>query len=145
MEPEDTYIAQEIMQRMMSYNNYTLDPSYDSLINTIVQKNRDGSISKHIDLSSVSTRDLLNECYRRRAIEKFTYDVSIDQYFLRQEPEAREYTVKDLKRGMWEVMLKNEKFVADAIQIIERQNNLQIRTEFQGEVYICKHPTKVRK
>lgn len=144
MEPEDKYLMQEILQKM-TYNNYTLDPAYDALINTIAHQNRDGSITKQVDLSSVNTRDLLNECYRRRAIEKFTYDVSIDQYFLKQEPGAREYTFQDLKRGMWNVMLKDEKFIADAIQITERQNNKQIRTEFQGEIYICKHPTKVKK
>ena len=144
MEPEDQYVIQDIIQKVMTYNNYTLDPSYDALIKTVVHQNRDGSMTKQVDLSQVSTRDLLNECYRRRAIEKFTYDVSVDRYFLKQEPEAREYTTKELKRGMWEVMLKNDKFVADAIQITERQD-VHHRTEFKGEVYICKHPTKVRK
>jgi hypothetical protein len=135
MEPDEVVFQKSLETYMRHVIN---DPNAYKIVTT-------PSGYRHMDLSSVSTRDLLNECYRRRAIEKFTYDVSIDQYFLRQEPEAREYTMKDLKRGMWEVMLKNEKFVADAIQIIERQNNLQIRTEFQGEVYICKHPTKVRK
>lgn len=97
------------------------------------------------DLSRISTRDLLNECYRRRAIEKFDYNVNADLYFLKQEPEARAYVIQDLMRGMWSTMLKNEKFSTDAINIKEKVNDLQLRTEFFGEVYICKHPTKVRK
>jgi hypothetical protein len=145
MEPDDNKWIQSIMDRNYHGNSYTFAQEYQDLIKTVVQQNRDGTISKHVDLSDVSTRDLLNECYRRRAIEKFTYKVDADMYFLKQEPQAREYLIKDLTRGMWESMLKNEKFSQDAISIKEEQNNPQIRTEFYGEVYICKHPTKVRK
>lgn len=144
MEPEDTYLIQEIFQKMMT-KDYSFAPEYDDLIKTVVHKNRDGSIHKGVDLSGVSTRDLLNECYRRRAIEKFSYKVDADMYFLRQEPQARDHMIKELVRGMWSCMLRDEKFSRDAIDIKEQVNNPQIRTEFTGEIYICKHPTKVRK
>lgn len=144
MEPEDTYLIQEIIQKMVT-KDYSLAPEYDDLIKTVVHKNRDGSMYKSVDLSGVSTRDLLNECYRRRAIERFTYKSSADMYFLKQEPKARDHVVEALVRGMWDCMLRNEKFANDAIHIQEEPNNPQIRTEFTSEVYICKHPTKVRK
>lgn len=145
MEPEDLKWIQTVMDQTYHGKSYTFAQEYQDLIKTVVKQNRDGTISKHVDLSDVSTRDLLNECYRRRAIEKFTCTVTADMYFLKQEPQARDYLIKDLTRGMWESMLKNEKFSQDAISIKEEQNNPQIQTEFYGEVYICKHPTKVRK
>lgn len=145
MEPED----QELIRNIMNHYKWN---SYDDTID--VQSMSSGQSYKvmttqsgyrHMDLSSVSTRDLLNECYRRRAIEKFSYKVDADMYFLRQEPQARDHMIKELVRGMWGCMLRDEKFSRDAIDIKEQVNNPQIRTEFTGEIYICKHPTKVRK
>ena len=144
MKPEDTYVMQEIMQKMLT-KDYTFTPEYDDLIKTVVHKMHDGSMNQSIDLSHVSTRNLLNECYRRRAIEKFTYRVDADMYFLKQEPKARDHLIRELIQAMWGCMLKNEKFSRDAIDITEQVNNSQIRTEFTGEVYICKHPNSLKR
>jgi hypothetical protein len=139
------------MENVMEPMNHYKWNSYDDTIDVQSMSGQSYKVMtaqsgyRHMDLSSVSTRDLLNECYRRRAIERFTYKSSADMYFLKQEPKAREHVVEELIRGMWDCMLRNEKFANDAIHVKEEPNNPQIRTEFTGEIYICKHPTKVRK
>lgn len=142
MEPDD---IQKLYQTYVSAtaNNYSKVVSWSN--NSGVRHNVAVGRDDKVDLSSIPTRDLLNECYRRRAIERFTYKSSVDMYFLKQEPKAREHVVEELIRGMWDCMLRNEKFANDAIHVKEEPNNPQIRTEFTGEIYICKHPTKVRK
>lgn len=142
MEPDD---IQKLYQTYVSAtaNNYSKVVSWSN--NSGVRHNVAVGLDDKVDLSSIPTRDLLNECYRRRAIERFTYKSSADMYFLKQEPKAREHVVEELIRGMWDCMLRNEKFANDAIHVKEEPNNPQIRTEFTGEIYICKHPTKVRK
>lgn len=142
MEPDN---IQKLYQTYVSAtaNNYSKVVSWSN--NSGVRHNVAVGLDDKVDLSSIPTRDLLNECYRRRAIERFTYKSSADMYFLKQEPKAREHMVEELIRGMWDCMLRNEKFANDAIHVKEEPNNPQIRTEFTGEIYICKHPTKVRK
>ncbi len=144
MEPEDTYLIQEIIQKMVT-KDYSFAPEYDDLIKTVVHKNRDGTMSKSVDLSDVSTRDLLNECYRRRAIEKFDYKIEADSYMLEQHPDMREHVLTDLSRGLWEAMINNKKFSNDALDVKEERIRSYMRNVFRGEIYICKHPTKVRK
>ena len=102
---------------------------------------RDG----RVDLSSIPTRDLLNECYRRRAIEKFSGSVSVDEYMLKAQPEAIDYVMRDLSREVWDSVVRNSKFYNDAMAIAENSVTSYMRTDFIGEIYICKHPTKVRK
>lgn len=143
MEPEDTYMTQEIIKH--SNKMYSFVPEYDDLIKTVVHKNRDGTMYKSVDLSGVSTRDLLNECYRRRAIEKFSASVSIDSYMLKAQPEAIDYVMRDLSREVWDSVVGNSKFYNDAMAIKETPFASFMRTEFTGEIYVCKHPTKVRK
>lgn len=97
------------------------------------------------DLSNISTRDLLNECYRRRAIEKFSGSISIDSYMLNDNPEAMGYVMRDLSRGVWDAVTSNSKFYEDAMSIKQSNVTSYMRTDFTGEIYICKHPTKVRR
>lgn len=124
---------------------YSFAPEYDDLIKTVVHKNRDGTMYKSVDLSDVSTRDLLNECYRRRAIEKFSASVSVDQYMLKAQPEAIDYVMRDLSREVWEYVQRNSKFYNDAMVVKQSDVTSYMRTDFTGEIYVCKHPTKVRK
>lgn len=145
MEPEDKELIRHIMNRY-KWNSYDDQIDVQSMSGGQSYKvMTTASGYRHMDLSSVSTRDLLNECYRRRAIERFTYKSSADMYFLKQEPQARDHMIKELVRGMWDCMLRDEKFSRDAIDIKEQVNNPLMQTEFTGEIYICKHPTKVRK
>ena len=97
------------------------------------------------DLSHVSTRDLLNECYRRRAIEKFSFTDSIDQDYLMMNPDAKEYITHDAMRCLWKSIYKDQKFLQDALMIREKSDIAYRRVNITGEIYVCKHPTKVRK
>jgi hypothetical protein len=145
MEPEDLKWIQSVMDRNYHGSSYSFAQEYQDLIKTVVKQNRDGTISKHVDLSDVSTRDLLNECYRRRAIEKFDYKIEADSYMLEEHPDMREHVLRDLSRGLWEAMVNNRKFSDDAIDVKEERIRSYMRNIFRGEIYICKHPTKVRK
>lgn len=100
---------------------------------------------RHMDLSSVSTRDLLNECYRRRAIEKFDFNVEADSLMLQDYPDARKRVMENLVHGLFETVLKDEKFSSDAIYVKEEHITSHFIKVLRGEVYVCKHPTKVRK
>ena len=135
MEPEDTYTTQEIIKHVNKM--YSFAPEYDDLIKTV--------IGRPVDLSGISTRDLLNECYRRRAIEKFSASVSVDQYMLKAQPEAIDYVMRDLSREVWEYVQRNNKFYNDAMVVKQNDVTSYMRTDFTGEIYVCKHPTKVRK
>jgi len=98
------------------------------------------------DLSRVSTRDLLNECYRRRAIEKFSYSTQVQlDLDLRYEVEIREHALRELGRGLWESVIENRKFYPDAMVVSERVDSYRHSNTFVGEVYVCKHPSKVKK
>lgn len=144
MEPDDNKWIQSIMDNNY-HGSYTFAQEYADVIKTVVQKNRDGSMHKHIDLSSVSTRDLLNECYRRRAIEKFDYSQIIDTDYATMYPDAREHAIKEVLRGVVQSVLHNKKFADDAITLDEKVDRSNRQHIFTGEVYICKHPTKVKK
>lgn len=142
MEPED---LQKLYQ---TYVTATADDYYKVVSwsdNTGARHNvavgRDG----RVDLSSIPTRDLLNECYRRRAIEKFSGSISIDSYMLKAEPEAIDYVMRDLSREVWDSVVRNSKFYNDAMVITENKVTSYMRTDFTGEIYVCKHPTKVRR
>lgn len=97
------------------------------------------------DLSSVSTRDLLNECYRRRAIEKFSCARHADDYMATHDGSYVKYLMEQIKRDVWDSVLDNKKFLSDAV-VVKHQpdfvNNMQVYT---SEVYVCKHPTSLRK
>lgn len=142
MEPDD------IQNLYQTYVTATSDDYYKVVSwsdNTGARHNvavgRDGKV----DLASIPTRDLLNECYRRRAIEKFSANVSVDQYMLMHENEARDYVLRDLSRELWDSVVRNSKFYNDSIAIKETAVTSFMRTDFAEEIYICKHPTKVRK
>lgn len=99
------------------------------------------------DLSRVSTKDLLNECYRRRAIEKFAYSTQVQLVDLdpQYQTEIREHALRELGHGLWESMMSHKNFYPDAMIVTERVDNYRRASIFVGEVYVCKHPTKVKK
>ena len=138
MEPEDREWIEKVL------NNYKWDHgTVEEQSYKIVTSG--AAAYRHMDLSSVSTRDLLNECYRRRAIEKFTGSVSVDSYMLREHPDTKEYAIRDLSRNVWDAMTSNIKFYTDALVVKENVCLSHMRNDFEAELYVCKHPTKVRK
>jgi hypothetical protein len=98
-----------------------------------------------LDLSSVSTRDLLNECYRRRAIEKFAVSRSVDSYMLQQHPDSMDYVMRNIARDVWDQVVANKKFYEDALIVKQTRMQSVMSTDFEAEIYICKHPTKVKR
>lgn len=133
MEPEDTYVIRRPIQTWISNS---IDAGYASASTIVASKP---------DLSTINTRDLLNECYRRRAIEKFDASIAVDKYFLDSEPASRAHLKQDLITSLISSMLKNGKFTEQAIAVKEREDFAYMRKIFESEIYICKHPTQVKK
>jgi hypothetical protein len=97
------------------------------------------------DLSVFSTQELLNECYRRRAIEKFTTSLSVDSYMMQQHPDMIDYAMRDLSRDVWDKVMSNKKFIDDAFVVNQTRMHSVMSTDFEAEIYVCKHPTKVKR
>ena len=139
MEPDDQKLIQAIM------NHYKWPTSYeDGLLQTPSLRKNNGEI----DLSVVSTRDLLNECYRRRAIEKFTATSSVDTEVFdsnKNDDGFMRHIERDITHLLIDSMQQNRKFYTDAVVVNETKNHSFMRYEFGAELFICKHPTKVRK
>ncbi len=146
MEPED----QEWINKVVNHYSWSQPHDEEIDIQTLGGKSYKVVTSgpaayRHPDLSSVSTRDLLNECYRRRAIEKFDFKLDFDTYMMQERPDAYKYVMKNLYEGLWDAVIANEKFSKDAIEVKQEHITSHMRTIFRGEVYMCKHPTKLRK
>ena len=127
MEPEVKY---EILEKIMKATMGSYNPSahhYDIP-----------------DLSRISTRELLNECYRRRAIDKFSASIEapIEAF---EDQEHNSHLKRHLDEKLWSVMADASKFYSEAvIHSISALSAGYTRT-LTGEVYICKHPSKVKK
>lgn len=151
MEPEDRELIEKIMNQYKWPREYSVVDARECItdIETTTGQSykvmTSGATSyRHMDLSSVSTRDLLNECYRRRAIEKFSYTTSVDIDFLQMHLSPYEYVLKDAGRNLWGQVMKN-KFFDDAMAVNEERDNMNRRHNFACEVYVCKHPSMVKK
>lgn len=144
MEPDDQELIKKILDhyKWQDYDN-TIDVQAMSAQSYKVVTSP--SAYRHMDLSSVSTRDLLNECYRRRAIEKFDFKVEADSLMLKDHPATLKHVMKNLVDGLFETIISDEKFSADAIHIKEELITTHFTKVFRGELYVCKHPTKVKR
>jgi hypothetical protein len=138
MEPEDRELIQQIM------NHYKWPGSYDYDVDEYMIKTPSRKSNGEIDLSAVSTRELLNECYRRRAIECFKYTTSVDKTVYEQDAQVKPYIENDILKGLTYALGDNHKFKGDAIVVKESRDASMWRYEFAAELYICKHPTKVK-
>ena len=101
-------------------------------------------ISGKPDLSRISTRELLNECYRRRAIEKFTTSVeaSIEAF---EDQEHNMHLIRNVEDRLWDNAVNSDKFYSEAVlHSVSGISQCYTRT-LTGEIYICKHPSKVKK
>lgn len=133
MEPEDTYVIRPLQTTLITRS---INAGYVSASTITASKP---------DLSVFSTQELLNECYRRRAIEKFDASIAVDKYFLDSEPASRAHLKQDLITSLISSMLKNGKFTEQAIAVKESEDFAHMRKIFESEIYICKHPTQVKK
>lgn len=137
MEPDETIQKLYQMYEKDEYKIVSWSDNYGARHNAYVKPNG------QLDLSGVGTRDLLNECYRRRAIEKFTTSVSVDSYMLQQHPDMLDYAMRNLSRDVWDNVVSNKKFLDDAFVVNQTRMQSVMSTDFEGEIYVCKHPTKV--
>lgn len=138
MEPEDTFTV-----KLPRTSGYWISNSIDGGDLGYVSASTI-NVSKP-DLSTINTRDLLNECYRRRAIEKFTTSLSLDSYMMQQHPDMIDYAMRDLSRDVWDKVMSNKKFTDDAFVVNQTLMHHGMSTDFEAEIYVCKHPTKVKK
>ena len=147
MEPEEKYEILEkfIKSRAWQYDDEILDAFAHKVATPSDKKEMLHPNSPNVNLAYVSTRELLNECYRRRAIEKFDWSVHVDKDMLEHEPAIRDYALRDLGQGLWNKFEKTEKFYNEAMSIREHLDHYSHKKIFNGEIYICKHPSKVKK
>lgn len=136
MEPED----QELIKRILDQYSWQM-PHQNDMYAKAPLRSRDGKA----DLSDVDTRDLLNECYRRRAIEKFTYTQLADTLMVQHDPKFTPHVIDRIQRDVWDAVRENQKFFTDAVIINESHDYAMRAQKYVAEVYVCKHPTKVRK
>ena len=139
MEPED----QELIKRILDQYSWQM-PHQNDMYGKAPLRSRD----RKVDLSDVDTRDLLNECYRRRAIEKFNATRSIDSHVFDEYADDagfRSHVEKDILQLLMHSMQQNQKFFLDAVVVKESKNRSMMRYDFEAELFMCKHPTKVRK
>lgn len=139
MEP-DQVITSTIDGKSYSYN------AYGAITSQVVAQTAaviDDKVKQEV-LKQLSTRDLLNECYRRRAIEKFSLVYEADNYML-QDPAAMD-RVKAFHMKEVAASLANHKYFTDrAVRVINSAPNmLQMTTSFVAEVYVCSHPSVVK-
>lgn len=97
------------------------------------------------DLSSISTRDLLNECYRRRAIEKFSVDRNADEYMVQNDRSYTEYVMDHIRKEVWFAVMDNKKFLPEAVPIKHAHDSINRMHRYTAEVYVCKHPMSLKK
>lgn len=101
-------------------------------------------ISGKPDLSRISTRELLNECYRRRAIEKFTTSVEapIEAF---EDQEHNMHLIRNVEDRLWDNAVNSGKFYSEAVLHSVSATSHSFTRTLTAEIYICKHPSKVKK
>jgi hypothetical protein len=105
---------------------------------------KDFMVSGKPDLSRISTRELLNECYRRRAIEKFVTSIEAPVEAF-QDQEHNSYLIRDVDQRLWHNVVNSGKFYSEAaVHSVSGLSPGYTKT-LTSEIYICKHPSKVKK
>lgn len=96
------------------------------------------------DLSDISTRELLNECYRRRAIEKFTTSIEapIEEF---EDREHNMHLIRSVNERLWHNVEYSGKFYSEAAIHSVSATSKGYTRALTAEIYICKHPSKVKK
>jgi hypothetical protein len=64
---------------------------------------------------------------------------------LREDPDTMDYAMRDISRDVWDHVMSNKKFCEDALVVKQTQMQSVMSTDFEAEIYICKHPTKVKR
>lgn len=136
MEPDDYVVVPT-----MNGKSYVI-PTGHSAATSTWQITKKEPVTAVTDLAKVSTRDLMNEIYRRRAIEKFDYSVEIPDiaYTQNTADQRKLYAVKELLSS-----LTAQKFVTEkALAYRSWRDNTRDTTIYSYEIYLCKHPIHVK-
>jgi len=64
---------------------------------------------------------------------------------LQQYPDSIDYVMRNIARDVWDQIVANKKFYEDAFVVKQTQIQSVMSTDFEAEMYICKHPTKVKR
>jgi len=64
---------------------------------------------------------------------------------LQQYPDSIDYVMRNISRDVWDQIVANKKFYEDALVVKQTQIQSVMSTDFEAEMYICKHPTKVKR
>lgn len=135
MENDDYYINNDIVKYVTAaMNEYTYQTPSTSV--------------KSKDLSQFSTRELLNEAYRRGAIRPFAQRFRVANHLARDDADSAEYmkhvhqsVIRDLLIGNVD---KFEKYGAIDMKMQNFQHTME-DSFVEAEIYICKHPKIIKK
>ena len=131
MEPDDYETVQRVLGSNQTY-------TYSTAASSVKSK----------DLSQFSTRELLNEAYRRGAIRPFSQRFRVAPYMFKDEAESSEYmkhvhqtVVRDLLIGNADTFQKY-----GAIDMTTKDFTVTHQESvIEAEIYICKHPKIIKK
>jgi len=146
MEPEEKYEILEkfIKSRAWQYDDEILDAFAHKVATPSDKKEMLHPNSPNVNLAYISTRELLNECYRRRAIEKFVTSIEapIEAF---EDQEHNSYLMRHIDEKLWYNVVNSNKFYSEALLHSKSALSSGFTRTLTGEIYICKHPSKVKK
>lgn len=94
------------------------------------------------DLSGCSTRDLLNECFRRGAIKQMEYKVHIPQLHLHDKEYVEHFRQCFLRNAFIDQIDKLSGYGVFNIGQVDDKINETVR--FSCDYFICKHPLTIK-
>lgn len=94
------------------------------------------------DLSGCSTRDLLNECFRRGAIKQMGYKIDIPQLHLQDKEYVDHFQQLFLRNAVIDQIDKLSEYGVFNIGQVDDKINETVR--FSCDYFICKHPLAIK-
>jgi GTPase len=64
---------------------------------------------------------------------------------LQEHPNSMDYVMGDISRAVLDQVMSDKKFYEDALVVKQTRMQSVMSTDFEAEIYICKHPTKVKR
>lgn len=124
--------------------SYEIDEVITKLIDIDTNMKRDivTSTSSNPDLTTISTRDLLNEAFRRGAIEQMNFRLSVPDYMMDDNEYVEHMNRKILVSSLTDACdeLKN----AGVFNIGKRPDYDNASVEMSVDYFICVHPLTLK-
>jgi hypothetical protein len=103
----------------------------------------ESNTSVKINLSSVSTSDLLNEAFKRGAIRQMEFWHSIPNEYM-QAPQYEEHLIQRLVHDS--LRSSADKLLADGVFNIGKKEQPELgEIHFSADYFICRHPITLKK